>query len=60
MPTELRHRLKIEEGSILEAEECPEGILLKCASPLEGGKAVGEEAHRKVIEELEELRKKWR
>jgi len=60
LPTELRHRLKITEGSILEAEACPEGVLLRPVSPLEGGKVVGEETHHKVIEELEQLRKKWR
>jgi len=60
LPTELRRRLKIDKGSILEAEACPEGILLKPTPTLEGGKVVGKESYRKVIEELDELRKKWR
>lgn len=60
LPTELRRKLKIEEGSVLEAEADPKGILLKPVSPLEGGKIVGEESYRKLIEELDELRKKWR
>ncbi len=60
IPVELRERLKIEEGSILEIREHEEGILLKPTAPLQGGDVVGEEAYRKILQELASLRKKWR
>lgn len=60
IPVELRQRLKIEEGSLLEVREHEEGILLKPARPLEGGKVVGEESYKKMIRELDGMRKKWR
>jgi len=60
IPVELRHRLKIEEGSFLEVQEYEEGILLKPAGPLEGGDVVGVESYRKMLRELDNMRKKWR
>jgi len=60
IPVELRHRLKIEEGSLLEVEQHKEGILLKPLAPLKVGKIVSEEEQRKIIRELDALRKKWR
>ena len=60
LPTELRRKLKIQEGSILEADARPGVIVLKPIAPVEGGKVVGEEFHRKVMEDLGELRKRWR
>ena len=60
LPAELRRRLKIDEGSLLEVELRPEGILLKPLPPIEGGRVVGEEVYREVIEYLEKLRRKWR
>lgn len=60
IPIELRERFKIHEGSLLEVQEHEEGILLRPASPLQGGEVVGEEAHRKILRELASLRKKWR
>ncbi len=60
IPLELRERFKIQEGSLLEVQEREGGILLRPASPLEGGEVVGEEAHRKILRELSSLRKKWR
>jgi AbrB family looped-hinge helix DNA binding protein len=60
LPTELRRKLKIQEGSILEADARQGVIVLKPIAPVEGGKVVGEEFHRKVMEDLGELRKRWR
>ncbi len=60
IPVSLRERFKIQEGSFLEIQEHEEGILLRPASPLEGGRVVGEETHRKILQELASLRKKWR
>ncbi len=60
IPVELRQRLKIEEGSLLEVHEHEQGILLKPAAPLEGGKVVGTESYKKILQELDSTRKKWR
>lgn len=60
LPAELRRRLKIGAGAVLEAEARPEGILLRPAAPIKGGEAVGEEFYSEVIKELEELRREWR
>jgi len=60
IPSELRTRLGIEEGSLLEVEEQRGAIVLKPAPPLKGGKVVGEETHKQVIRELDRLRRDWR
>lgn len=60
IPLELRKRFKIQEGSLLETHEHEEGILLRPAPPLRGGEVVGEEAYKKIMGELANLRKKWR
>ncbi|MGI0083777.1 MAG: AbrB/MazE/SpoVT family DNA-binding domain-containing protein [Nitrososphaerales archaeon] len=61
IPAELRRKLKIEEGSMLEVEESEGGILLKSVAPVKGGSVVGEKAYRDIVSELDELRrKKWR
>jgi len=60
IPLEMRERFKIQEGSLLEVQAHEKGILLRPASPLQGGEVVGEEAYRKILQELAALRKKWR
>ena len=60
IPSELRARLGIEEGALLEVEERRGAIVLKPAGPLKGGKVVGEETHQRVIAELDQLRSDWR
>ncbi len=60
IPVELRQRLKIEEGSLLEVHEHEQGILLKPAGPIEGGEVVGAESYKKILQELDSVRKKWR
>ncbi|OLE70519.1 AbrB/MazE/SpoVT family DNA-binding domain-containing protein [Candidatus Bathyarchaeota archaeon] len=60
IPVELRQRLKIEEGSMLDVREHDQGILLKPARPLEGGEVVGTESYKKILQELDSVRKKWR
>jgi len=37
-----------------------QGIILKPAAPLEAGPVVGEEAYKRILRDLESLRKKWR
>ena len=60
IPLELRERFKIKEGSVLEVEAREQGILLKPAAPLEAGPVVGEEAYKRILRDIESLRKKWR
>ncbi|TLX95314.1 MAG: AbrB/MazE/SpoVT family DNA-binding domain-containing protein [Thaumarchaeota archaeon] len=60
IPSVIRARLGIEEGSLLEVEEQRGAIVLKPAPPLKGGKVVGEETHKQVIRELDRLRRDWR
>ncbi len=60
IPAELRSSLGISEGDILEAGEREGAIVLTPVPPLEGGKAVGVETHKQVIEELDQLRRRWR
>ncbi len=60
IPVELREKFKLREGSILEVEEQPQGILLRPASPPEAGEVVGEKAYRKILDELDDMRRKWR
>ncbi len=60
IPLELRSKLGIEEGAILEVTTQDGEIVLKPLPPLEPGKPVGEEEHKKIIEELDALRRNWR
>jgi len=57
---ELRSKLGIEEGAILEISTEDDKIILKPLPPLEPGKPVGEEEFKKILAELEERRSNWR
>ena len=60
IPLELRSKLGIEEGAILEIKEEQGTIVMKPSPRLEGGKVVGEEEYKKIISELDEGRRNWR
>jgi AbrB family looped-hinge helix DNA binding protein len=60
IPLELRSKLGIEEGAILEVKEKEGTIVMKPAPKLEGGKVVGEEAYKQIIRELDKFRSEWR
>jgi len=60
LPIELRSKYKLEAGTLIEVQERPEGVLLQPVSPLEPGSVVGTEQYQKIINELEETRRKWR
>jgi len=60
IPVELREKFGLEEGTIIEVKEHPEGILLRPLPPPEPGNVVGEEEYRGLIEELEQTRWRWR
>ena len=60
IPSEVRSKLGIEEGTILEIKEEQGTIMLKPTPPLKAGKPVGEEEFKKIIRELDEGRRNWR
>ncbi len=60
IPVELREKLNIQEGSLLEVHQHEDGILLKPTGPLRGGEVVGEQTYNEILHELDNLRKKWR
>jgi AbrB family looped-hinge helix DNA binding protein len=60
VPAPLREKMNIGEGSVLEVEERPEGILLRPLPKIKVGKVVGKKKYKKIIEELDQLRKGWR
>jgi len=60
IPQELRTKLGIEEGAILEISSEDNKIVLKPLPPLEAGEPVGEAEFKKIIAELEEGRRHWR
>ena len=60
IPLELRSKLGIEEGAILEIKAEGGEIVLKPLPSLEPGESVGEEEYKKIIAELDERRGKWR
>ncbi len=60
IPQELRTKLGIEEGAILEITAEDNKIVLKPLPPLEAGEPVGEEEYKRIIAELDEGRRHWR
>jgi AbrB family looped-hinge helix DNA binding protein len=60
VPVSLREKMNIAEGSVMEVKEHPEGILLKPLPGIKVGKVVGKKKYKKIIGELEKLRKQWR
>jgi AbrB family looped-hinge helix DNA binding protein len=60
IPLELRSKLGIEEGAILDITAEDGAIVLKPAPRLEAGEPVGEEEHKRILEELDRSRRNWR
>ncbi len=60
IPQEIRNKLGIEEGAILEIATEDDKIILKPLPPLEPREPVGEEGQKKLIDELDTLRRRWR
>jgi AbrB family looped-hinge helix DNA binding protein len=60
IPIEIRSKLGIEEGAILDIQTQNDTIILKPAPKLEGGEVVGEEEQKRLLQELERLRSNWR
>jgi AbrB family looped-hinge helix DNA binding protein len=60
VPAHIREKMSIDEGTLLEVKEHPEGILLKPLSGIKAGKVVGKKEHEKIIGDLDQLRSEWR
>jgi AbrB family looped-hinge helix DNA binding protein len=60
IPSELRSKLDIQEGTLLEVVEREGAIVLTRVPQLEGGEVVGKERHKQLIDELDQLRRHWR
>ncbi len=60
IPQEMRNKLGIEEGAILEIATEDNKIVLKPLPALEPCEPVGEEEQKKLIDELDTLRRRWR
>jgi AbrB family looped-hinge helix DNA binding protein len=60
IPQELRCKLGIEEGAILEVTAEDNKIIFQQTPRLEAGEPVGEEEQKKLLQELEALRRRWR
>jgi AbrB family looped-hinge helix DNA binding protein len=60
IPSELRSKLGIEEGTLLEVKAKDGAIVLTPEPRLEAGEVVGEEEYKKIIEELDRSRRNWR
>jgi AbrB family looped-hinge helix DNA binding protein len=60
VPAHIREKMNIDEGSVLEVKEHPEGILLRPVSKMKIGKVVGKKKYNKIIKELDQIRKGWR
>lgn len=58
LPAELRGKLGIAEGTLLKVKEHPQAILLRPLPPPEPGEVVGKAEHRKLIQELDRLRRR--
>jgi len=60
IPTVTRKKFNLHQGSVLEVEKRDSANLLRPISPLQGGKVVGEDEYKRILRELETLRKNWR
>lgn len=60
VPADIREKLNLEEGSVLEVTEHQEGIVLRPLPKIKIGKVVGKKRYKKIIGELDQLRKGWR
>lgn len=60
IPAQLRLKMQIREGTILEMIEESDSIRIRPLPPLKPGKVVGRREHQKIIHELDRLREHWR
>lgn len=61
IPASLRRKCEIEEGDLLSVDlKDSRTIVLKLKEPLEPGKPVGAETQKRILRDLQKLRKNWR
>jgi AbrB family looped-hinge helix DNA binding protein len=60
IPQELRTQMGIEEGAILEITREDNKLVLQPLPPLEPREPVGQEEQKKLLDELDALRRRWR
>ncbi len=60
IPKEIRTEFGLQEGAIVEFTKEKDKIVIRPLPPLEPAEPVGEEEQKKLLEELEALRRRWR
>jgi AbrB family looped-hinge helix DNA binding protein len=61
IPVKLRRRFEIEEGDILTIDaKDSETMVMRLRRTPEPGRPVGSEQQKKILKDLEKLRKNWR
>jgi AbrB family looped-hinge helix DNA binding protein len=61
IPAKVRRRYEIEEGDLLSVDtKNPSSIVLKVKKLPKPGKPVGSAEQKKILADLEKLRKNWR
>ncbi|MHB1909254.1 MAG: AbrB/MazE/SpoVT family DNA-binding domain-containing protein [Nitrososphaerales archaeon] len=60
IPIEIRSKLGIDEGTLLEVWEEKGAIVMRRSAPPKAVKVVGEKEYKRLIGELDGLRRKWR
>jgi AbrB family looped-hinge helix DNA binding protein len=61
IPVEMRRQYEIEEGDLLTIEaKDSRTIVMKVKRPPEPGRPVGAKEQKRILENLEKLRKGWR
>jgi hypothetical protein len=60
IPQELQVEFGLEDGALMDIDKKDGVIVIKPLAPLEPGEPVGEEEHKRLLAELDELRKRWR
>jgi AbrB family looped-hinge helix DNA binding protein len=61
IPVKVRRQYEIEEGDLLTVDAKRPGIIImKIRKTLEPGRPVGPEEQKRILRDLEKLRKKWR
>jgi AbrB family looped-hinge helix DNA binding protein len=60
LPAKIRHRIEIKEGDLLSVDTVDGAIVLRPKKFLDPGQPVGHAEQKKLLLELEKMRKAWR
>lgn len=58
IPQELRTEFGLEDGAVMDIDKKDGLIVITPLPPLEPGEPVGEEEHKRLLKELDELRRR--